>query len=55
MKIRVRLELSKTTKNTYRYDTQQEDAAVKSLYIQKNALAEQDPPGAIIVTAAAEE
>ena len=54
MEIRVRLELSKTTKNTYVYVAQGE-AAVKTLYIQKDAVPGQDPPRAIIVTAEADE
>ena len=50
MDIRVRLELSRTTKNTYKYDAVQGDAAVRSLYVQQEAVTGEDPPRAIIVT-----
>ena len=54
MEISVRLELNKTTKNTYVY-VAQGDAAVRTLYIQKDAVPGQDPPPAIVVTAEAAE
>ena len=54
MEIRVRLRLSKTTKNTYVYIAEG-DAAVRTLYIQKDAVPGQDPPEAIVVTATADE
>ena len=38
--ITITIKLSKETKNTYRYDAVEEDAAVSDLYIQKKA-----PPG----------
>ena len=54
MEIRVRLEWSKTTKNTYVY-VAKEDAAIRTLYVQKDGMPGQDPPPAIIVTATADE
>ena len=54
MEIRVRLELSKTTKNTYVY-TSQGDSAIRSQYIQKDAVPDGDPPQAIIVTVSADD
>ena len=54
MEIRVRLQLSKTTKNTYMYAAQ-EKGAVRTLYIQKDAMPGQDPPPAIIVTIEADD
>ena len=54
MEIRVRLEWSKTTKNTFMYSAQ-EGAAITTLYVQKDAWPGQDPPPAIIVTATADE
>ena len=36
--ITIPIKLSKETKNTYRYDAVEEDAAVSNLYIQKKAL-----------------
>ena len=50
MDIRVRLELSSTTKNTYKYDAVQGDAAVRTLYVQQEAVTGEDPPQAINVT-----
>ena len=43
MEIRVRLEWSKTTKNTYVY-VAKEDAAIRTLYVQKDGMPGQDPP-----------
>ena len=54
MKIKVRLELSKTTKNTYVYSAKG-DAAVRTLYVQKEAVIGEAPPRAITLTAASEE
>ena len=42
--ITVTIKLSKETKNTYRYDAVDDDAAVTSLYIQKKALPNGAPP-----------
>ena len=46
MEIRVRLELSRTTKNTYKYDALG-DAAVRTIYLQKDAVTGDSPPGRI--------
>lgn len=54
MNISVRLELSKTTKNTYVYSARS-DAPIRTLYVQKDAMSGQDPPPAIIVTAVTDE
>ena len=54
MEIRVRLEWSKTTKNTFMYSAQK-GAAITTLYVQKDAMPGQDPPPAIIVTVTADE
>ena len=42
--ITVTIKLSKETKNTYRYDAVDDDAAVTSLYIQRKALPNGAPP-----------
>ena len=42
--ITIPIKLSKETKNTYRYDAVEEDAAVSNLYIQKTALPGGAPP-----------
>ena len=42
--ITIPIKLSKETKNTYRYDAVEEDAAVSNLYIQKKALPGGAPP-----------
>ena len=42
--ITITIKLSKETKNTYRYDSVEEDAAVSNLYIQKKALPGGTPP-----------
>ena len=42
--ITITIKLSKETKNTYRYDAVEEDAAVSNPYIQKKALPGGVPP-----------
>ena len=42
--ITIAIKLSKETKNPYRYDSVEEDAAVSNLYIQKKALPGGAPP-----------
>ena len=42
--ITITIKLSKETKNTYKYDAVEEDAAVSNLYIQKTALPGGAPP-----------
>ena len=49
MEIKVRLELSRTTKNTYKYDAKG-DAAVRTVYLQKDAVTGDAPPREIVLT-----
>ena len=42
--ITITIKLSRETKNTYRYDAVEEDAAVSNLYIQNKALPGGAPP-----------
>ena len=42
--IAITLKLTRETKNTYRYDAVDEDAAVGNIYIQKKALPGGTPP-----------
>ncbi len=42
--ITVVLKLTRETKNTYRYDTTDDDAPVSNIYIQKNAMPGGAPP-----------
>ena len=50
MKIEVRLKLARTTKNTFKYDAEGEDAAVRTLYVQKSAVPGDEPPPTLDLT-----
>ena len=54
MEIRVRLEFSRTTKNTYVY-VAEGDAAVRTLYVQKDAVPDGNPPAAVIATVTSDD
>ena len=55
MKIEVRLKFTRTTKNTFKYDAEGEDAAVRSLYVQKDAVPDGNPPDMITVTVTSDD
>jgi hypothetical protein len=46
MKIEITLKLGKETKGTYRYETDEAEAAVSSLYVRKSSI-EGKPPSVI--------
>jgi hypothetical protein len=46
------MELARETKNTYRFETDDEDAAINPLYIQKSAFGG-DAPESIVVSISA--
>ena len=54
MEIRVRLEFTRTTKNTYVY-VAQGDVAVRTLYVQKDAVPDGNPPDAVIVAVSSDD
>lgn len=49
MEIKVRLQLSRETKNTYKYDARG-DAAIRTVYVQKDAVAGGSPPREVDLT-----
>jgi hypothetical protein len=48
----VNLILARETKNTYRYETDDEDAAINPLYIQKSAFPGEGPQGITVTVTA---
>ena len=53
--VTVRLHLTKETKGTFRYDTDDQDAAIRSQYIRKSVFGNGKAPASVVVTVVAGE